>query len=286
MGRRGPKPVEIGPLATLEYEFYKAFRLLRDGTHGPSMSPGPQGLTREDLRSSIARLKRMSLEHYWLTSRRVAREMDVAVNLARPPMNVDLWWAEREKAEEIRCLEWELNPHGVEALVRRRKIWDDLIKAETYAALRKACGRWAQLSDVRRRGMTGFPKHVVQHAAQFLSMKKNERFPHSTYGDDARLEFLARGMAGVLRGVSPMTGIERLRNMKHERGGPLWITHQGDYVLPEGEQYCGCWRCSIKRSAKLTQFGRVGYENGLKLFMELSASTKVPMEWMKPDQSR
>jgi hypothetical protein len=46
--------------------------------------------------------------------------------------------------------------------------------------------------------------------------------------------YLARGMAGVMADVSPMTGIERLRNMKHRRGGPFWS---------QREQRCGCWRC-------------------------------------------
>jgi hypothetical protein len=93
------------------------------------------------------------------------------------------------------------------------------------------------------------------------------------------MDYLARGMAGVLCGVSPMTGIERLRNMKHDRNGPLWVTREGKRALPEGEQRCGCWRCNIERSSNLTQFTSAGYENGLKVFMGLSATTKVPFEW-------
>jgi hypothetical protein len=127
--------------------------------------------------------------------------------------------------------------------------------------------------------MTAFPQHVVENAAQFLFMKRNRRFASSSYGDDARLEFLARGMAGVLCGVSPMTAIERLRNMKHQRGGPLWATKEGDHVLPEAEQYCKCWRCSITRASKVTEVAQSLHENGLKVFMELASSTKVPSEW-------
>jgi hypothetical protein len=116
-------------------------------------------------------------------------------------------------------------------------------------------------------------------------MKQNARFPRSTYGDDARVDYLARGMAGVMCGVSPMTGIERLRNMKHDRSGPLWMTSEGNRPLPEREQYCACWRCKIEKSSKLTEFAREGYNNGLKVFMELSATTKVPNEW-RPKRSR
>jgi hypothetical protein len=278
MGLRGPKPVAIGFLTTWEFEFYKAFRSLRDGTPLPTKSSPPTGLSRPELRSFIGRLKQMTPEHYWLTTQRLTAEIGHPVNLSRPPLSMDRWWAERQKEDEIHSLRMELNPLGIEAVDRRRKIWDDLIESDTYAALRKAGGRWAQLSDVRRIGTTPFPRHIVRNAAAFLSMKQNSRFPRSTYSADARVDYLARGMAGVLCGMSPMTGIERLRNMKHGRNGPLWITRDGNHTLPESEQRCGCWRCNIERSAKLTQFAHA-YENGLKVFMKLSATTKVPMEW-------
>ncbi len=228
MGLRGPKPVEIGLLTTWEFEFYKAFRLLRDGTSLPAKSSSPTGLSRQELRSFIGQLKQMAPEHYWLTTQRLTAEMGHSVNLSRPPMIMDRWWAERQKEEEIHFLKMELHPPGVEALDRRRKIWDDLIEADTYARLRKACGRWAQLSDVRRSGTTRFPRYVLLNAAAFLFMKQDSRFPRSTYSDDSRVDYLARGMAGVLCGVSPMTGLERLRNMKHDRNGPLWVTREGD----------------------------------------------------------
>jgi hypothetical protein len=279
MGKRGPQPVGLGLLTFWEFEFYKALHLLRDGTQLPAKYGPPMGLTPAELRTFIAQLKRMSAEQYWLTTRRVAVELGEAMNLKRPPLRMDLLWAEQERDEEVYRLERGLKPRSIEAQARRRKMWRALVGANTYAALRKVCGRWAQLPDVRRLGMTSFPQHVLENAAQFLFMKRNRRFPRSNYGDDARLDYLARGMAGVLCGVSPMTGIERLRNMKHDRGGPLWVTRQGDYTLPETEQHCGCWRCSIKRSNKVTQVSQMWYENGLKLFMELAGSTKVPSEW-------
>ncbi len=279
MGLRGPKPVEISLLTIWEFEFYKAFRLLRDGTSLPAKSSPPTGLTRQELRSFIGQLKQMAPEHYWRTTQRLTAEMGHPVNLSRPPRIMDRWWAERQKEEEIHFLKMELHPPGVEAMDRRRKIWDDLIEADTYALLRKACGRWAQLSDVRGSGTTTFPRHIVRNAAAFLSMKQNPRFPRSTYSDDSRVDYLARGMAGVMCGVSPMTGLERLRNMKHDQNGPLWVTREGDRALPKGEQRCGCWRCNVEKSSKVTQFAREGYENGLKVFMELSATTKVPIEW-------
>jgi len=279
MGLRGPKPVAIGLLTTWEFEFYKAFHSLRYGISLPARSSPPTGLTRQELRSFIGQLKQMTPEHYWLTTQRLTAKVGHPVNLSRPPSTMDRWWAERQKEEEIRSLRMELNPPGIEALDRRRKIWDDLVKADSFAALRKACGRWARLPDVRLAGTTSFPKHIMENAAQFLSLKRNLRFPRSTYGDDSRIVYLARGMAGVLVGKSPMTGVERLRNMKHDRNGPLWVTREGNRTLPEGEQRCGCWRCSIDNSNKVTQITQQWYENGLKLFMALALTTRVPSEW-------
>ena len=186
---------------------------------------------------------------------------------------MELMWAEQERDGEVRWLERELKPPSIEARAARRKIWRDLVRADTYAALRKACGRWARLPDVRRSGMTCFPKHVLENAAQFLSMKRNQRFPRSNYGDEARVEYLSRGMAGVLCGVSAMTGIERLRNMKHDSSGPLWR------IEPGGHQYCPCGRCSIMTSISVGKVTHTWYENGLRLFMELAAKVKVPKEW-------
>lgn len=277
MGQRGPKPADMHSLNLWDSEFHKAFRSLRGGIVARSLPRS--GFTTQELRSYLGQLKRMTPEHYWLTARRLSVQMGIGQNLARPPLRVDREWAQQERDNEISSLEWELDPPKPEIQLRRRKVWDDLIRANTYAALRKVCGRWSRLPDVWRRGMTSFPNHVLENAAHFLSMKRNKRFPRSTYGDDARIYFLARGMAGVLVGKSPMTGIERLRNMKHTPDGPLWVMRQGDYVLPKKEQYCGCWRCTQTKWDDLTKVGQAGYENGLRAFMTLAATTKVPREW-------
>jgi len=237
------------------------------------------GLSPQEIRVFLRQLKAMRPEQFWLATNKVADEMGRRTNLQRPPTELDLIWATQERDGEVGWLERELKPPSIEARAARRKIWVDLVGANTYAALRKACGRWARLPDVRRAGMTSFPKHVLENAAQFLSMKENKRFPRSDYGDDARLEYLARGMAGVLCGVKAMTGIERLRNMKHDRNGPLWAMRQGNYVLPDKEQYCRCWRCSIQRTNVVSGKTHTWYENGLRLFTELAATVKAPKEW-------
>ncbi len=279
MGKRGPKPANMGLLSTWEFEFFKAFHLLRDGTQLPMKQDPPTGLTKAETRTFIEQLRRMSPNEYLLTTRRLAVYFGERGDLRRPPNPVERWWAEEQRDQEIRSLQNMHRSYLILTAAARRKIWADLIRADTYAALRKACGRWARLPDVRRTGLTPFPGHVLENAAQFLAMKRNKRFPRSSYGDDSRIEYLARGMAGALCGLSPMTAIERLRNMKHAAGGPFWITNYGNRPLAENERYCGCWRCSIRKSDERSKMWQKWYENGLKAFMEMARTTKVPTEW-------
>jgi hypothetical protein len=264
-----------------EFEFFKAFHLLRDGTMLPTKFDPATGLVPTEMRRLIDLLRRMRAADFYLTSAKLGNELGGKRNLKRPPTSVDLWWAEQERRDELFALERNLEPPETVAQERRPKIWSDLIEAHTYAAVRKACGRWAQLPDVRRAGMTPFPRHVLQHATQFLSMKRNKRFPRSAYGDASRLDYLARGMAGIMVGVSPMTGIERLRNMKHTRNGPFWLSREGNQELPESQQRCTCWRCALEWSLRMGQVMLTAYENGQRLFMELAAKTHAPKEWNK-----
>src|SRR5215467_14277578 len=143
MGKRGPQPVDMRLLNLWDSKFHKAFRSLRDGI--PTKPKPPSGFTAKELQSFIAQLKRMEPERYWLTTRRLAVEMGKSLNLRRPPLEMDRTWAEQERDDEVRSLQWELNPPDIEAQERRRKVWDDLVTADSVAALRKACGRWARL---------------------------------------------------------------------------------------------------------------------------------------------
>ncbi len=268
MGKRGPTPVDVGLLNTWEFEFYKNFHLLRDGIMLPgTYASSASGFSPRDLRRFLEQLKQMSAGDYWQTSRRVGVELGQKLNLGRPPSWLDRHWAAQEREREILWLERTLNPPRIQVQTERRKMWTDLVKASTNAALRKVCERWAQIPNVRARGLQVYPGHILSNAAGFFDMKRNKRFPRSEYADNARIEYLARGMAGLLVGVSPMTAIERLRNMKHQKGGPLWDNN---------ENYCRCWRCSRARSNKVSKISGEAYENGLRLFVELASKAKRP----------
>lgn len=266
MGKRGPKPVDLGLLNAWEFEFYKAFHHLRDGIALPARNlPPPSGFPASELRSILAQLKSMSPAEYWRVQQQMTSEFGESIDLEQTPTKVGIDFADRDLKEEIYWLERSLIARKIQAQVQRRGIWDDLVRASTYAAVRKACEQWSKLSDVRASVLIPFPEHVCANAGQFLSMKRNARFPRSNYGDDARMDYLARGMAGVLVGVSPMTAIERLRNLEHASGGPLWKA---------GDRRCGCWRCHLRSSNELSKATQGWYENGLRKFIEIADNMK------------
>jgi len=271
MGKRGPKPVDMGLLNVWEFEWYKAFHVLRDGTPLPgshAVTAPPPHISKVQIRSWIQRLKEMSEEEWLKTNRRACAtisEKEVS-EIDGPIRDVDLEFARWEKADEIAELERYLNPRKIPAQNERRMLWANLVRARTAPALKKVCDEWASLPDVRAWGLTCYPAHILANMGEFLRMKRDVRFPksESVTFDESRLEYLARGMAGVLVGVSPMTAIERLRNIKHTQGGPLWTKEPG------GLKYCKCWRCSLASSRRVYKWGAEGWWNGMSLFMELA----------------
>jgi len=279
--RRGPKPVDMSLLDFWEFEWYKALHVLRDGTALPgsrALTAPPLHITPAIVRSWVRRLREMGEEEWLRINERACEEIsgkkDLDAHTSDPFVLRD--WARWEKEREIADLETYLNPRQIPAQAERRELWRNFWQARTLPALKKVCEQWASLPDVRGWGLTCFPNHILANAREFLRMKRNSRFPKSDSPvmDESRLEYLARGMAGILADVSPMTGIERLRNMKHTQGGPLWTKEPG------GLEYCNCWRCRMASSRRVYKWGAEGWWNGMVLFMELacvkgSKKTKV-----------
>lgn len=118
--------------------------------------------------------------------------------------------------------------------------------------------------------MQCYPSHILAKEEQFFRMKRNKRFPRSDYADNSRLEYLASGMAGAMVSLSPMTAIERLRNMRHGAGGPFWKEREewtnGKFV----EAHCTCWWCTLEQRTKLEEIAGRSYANGLKLFLRIA----------------
>lgn len=254
MVRPGRKPVNVSMLNLWEFDWYKALHLLRDGTQLPR-DPGFERLnyriaadqlkwwkkaTRGEILGEMRPGEPPPFTEYATTAERVRAKQEW---LKRGWAHLNQW-AELERQGEIANLERQLKPRKIQALAERREIWKMLIEARTESDVKEACRQWKALPDVRAMGMTTFPEHIEANLREFLRMKRDSRFPRSAYADESRLEFLARGMAGVLVGVSPMTAEARLRNMKHTHGGPLWDNQK---------KVCQCWRCENARYAEYTK---------------------------------
>ena len=274
MGKRGPKPVDVGLLNSWEFEWYKAFHVLRDGSALPMsqavLSP-PLHISRTQIRSWVERLRKLDADEYLRINALTCETISGEKGPTPDAMDeVELWvkrdWAQKQKESEIHELERYLNPSKIPVEAERRDLWEALWRAQTLPVLKKICERWASLPDVRAQGLVVFPNYVLANAGEFLRMKRDGRFPKSDSHavDESRLEYLARGMSGILAHVSPMTGIERLRNMKHAQGGPLWKTDR------DGRGYCNCWRCGLVRSQPAYKLSAEAWWNGMALFMELT----------------
>jgi hypothetical protein len=247
MGRRGRKPTDISLLTVWEFEWYKAFHVLRDGTALPAATTPPLTLVpQQQIAKRLNWLQNASENELW----REQRRLGTMPRDGEPLTLVDSAWLELQRGQEIAELRRYV-PREIRALGERRQIWKDLISARNVKAVQDACRRWERLLQpgnrrhVKVSAAACWPAYVSVHAEPFLRMKRGHRFPSSDYAEDSRLRYLARGMAGVMVGVSPMTAIERLRNMKHEAGGACWN---------ESEQRCNCWGCRHEEFKKLEQF--------------------------------
>jgi hypothetical protein len=209
---------------------------LRDGTQLQHI-PAVVRLSRLETQTALKSWRKATLKE--IIGLRRFHDDDAEVR--KPFTNSEREWAELERERQVSRLEQQLKPKKIQAQVRRREIWEALIRAHTVEAVQKACLRWECLADVQAKGFASSAAFVSSHAEQFLRMKRNRRFPRSDYSDESRLTHIARGMAGVVMGLSPMTAIERLRNVKHAVRGPLWS---------DTENLCKCWRCNVERAGE------------------------------------
>jgi hypothetical protein len=255
MAKRGRKALDVRYLTFWEQQWHQAFHHLREGRTMPSHASWWRigDLERGDLKNRLKEVERMSAEEYWNDFLR----RQPLLNDREIPFAANAHQAQRMKADEIHSLTNRLVPKKIRARQSRADIWKAIWIARSVPALVEACGRWKRLGAKAERAlrvneepevdqsdytMSNFPVLLLEHAKQFLEMKRNARFPlseNNSRSDDSRLDYLARGMAGIMIGCSPITAIERLRNMKHGPGGPCWI---------KKARACNCWRCAQKRA--------------------------------------
>jgi hypothetical protein len=259
--RRGRKALDLGLLCTWEFEWFKAFHLLRDGTQlppDPNFVAANERVTREELRWwKKASVKEILGDMQPGTPPAFDEVPEREREKVRKHWEMREWkwlkdFAEQQREAEIAALERWLKPRATPARTERQENWKTLANPDaSIKAVEHSCQEWKWFPDVRARGLSVFADHVLANMEEFQRMKDDERYPDA---DDSRMEHLARGMAGIMVAASPITAIQRLRLMKHERGGPLWVEKES-WVDTNGKSnevpaHCRCWRCSLKRSRR------------------------------------
>ena len=113
--------MNVGLLNVWDFEFYKAFHLLRHGIALPARNlPPPSGFSRSELRAILTRLRSMSAAEYWRVQQQMATEFAENVNLEQVPTKDEIRFAWHDLKEEIYWLERALIPQKIHAQVERR----------------------------------------------------------------------------------------------------------------------------------------------------------------------
>jgi hypothetical protein len=146
-------------------------------------------------------------------------------------------WKDRTKLEEARFQE-AINTRFTTAVYipDERNYWDALKRARTASAVRRICSLSKIWLKPRREFPNGgfaeyWPYRSVLYkcAEQFCRAKLDSRYPardQRETGDYRRIEYLARGLAGLTLGRAASTGVELLRKLQHF-------------------EQCTCWRCML-----------------------------------------
>ena len=257
MAPSGRKPIDLQRLDHGDRQWFMAFHELREGLSLP-IRPLERWFTYEGdgAAQRVRQLERMNVAKYWADFLSHDPPRSRRADWEPPPLAAHRAQVERLQKEELAWLKQRFEPERILARSRGLKIWDALWRARTIPTLADACKRWIGLhheedwdhESLLPPGRNVYPVRILDHAKQFLAMERDRRFPRSEHANNSRRDYLARGMAGLDLGLSPLTAIERLRNLKHGPGGPLWYDHA---------HRCSCWRCLLLKEQD-TFYERLG----------------------------
>jgi hypothetical protein len=246
MAKRGRKPIDYRHLNQLDRECFKGFHSLCKGSDLPATKIELLSLSGyiQSTAKLLVTLRAMTVSEFWINY-----EFD-GDNAPPLPKKEVKHVAERQartiagfedevkelKARVAAALKQVTEPEAIRGQAATYRVWQSLWQAKTATGVVRACERWDNLpSPYADRFVSAF---VVRYTDQFLSMKRDARFPKSAGADDARITYLSAGLAGLIVGISPLTAIERLRKLSHSAGSPLW---------KEESEVCLCWRCAWRR---------------------------------------
>lgn len=188
MGKRGPKPTPLSDLIFWEGLWYWVFHHLR-GTLPSAVKFSTDKRMKRLLEAELEELRQLVpkeiTEEDWLARRRIdlERELHPKVPLAEPD------------------------------------IWRALVAARTSDEIRMACRQSKRWLNPRWEGKV-YLQDLYDHAEKFIKAKKDVYYPKRESGDEKRVIFFARVMAGIGLEVSPHTSVDRLRKIKHGKKCP------------------------------------------------------------------
>ena len=273
MAQPGRKPIDYRELDHWEFQCFRAFHSLCKGTALPVGVTELSDLQKEidSASEALAHIRRLTISEFWiehvwdgdnappLNRRTVVKEFGpvISSDAGTPKQVVAEQQAaliaslesdvERLREALVAAQEQRTEAREVRARSRSYEVWQLLWHAATANKVVEACRQWDALPEPFMDRLIS--AHVVRHNAAFVEMKRDKRFPRSKWGDDARIAYLARGMAGAIAGYSPLTAIERLRKLTHEPGSALWFDYHEDPIAVLGgirrkaTPACRCWRC-------------------------------------------
>jgi len=106
------------------------------------------------------------------------------------------------------------------------EIITDLLKAETPSQIREICkDAFVAFGDSEKLAMPNWPipagstlpSYISQYAAEFITARRDRRFPQSTSRPSSRLKqlwFLARALAGAMYGIKTRTAINLVGSLR------------------------------------------------------------------------
>lgn len=183
MGKRGPQATPIADLIFWEGLWYWVFRHLR-GVMPSYERLASAKIIKAQLRAELEELRKFA-----------------------PKDLGEKYWVEQERKE----LERDLRPRIPDS---EPPIWHSLVTAEKAADIRKACQESKRWLNPKWQGRP-YVRELYDHAEQFVRAKRSPYYPRRNSGDEKRIIFFARAMAGISLGLSPNTSIHKLRKIRH-----------------------------------------------------------------------
>lgn len=200
MGRRGSTPTALNELLFWEAQWYQVFRQLRGLMPSAEIALGRRryrGLLEEELQELQKQMKS-----------EVPGYSGGLTEIPKDHKDVDALIFREGRIQEIKN-ELKRRPNLSEPAV-----WRALVAAGNGKEVLAACQKSKRWLNPEWPGRS-FVRTLWENAGPFAKAKSYVYYPRRESGDQKRVAFFARAMAGIACDISPVTAIDKFRKMKH-----------------------------------------------------------------------